>query len=493
MLKKFCLIAGLALVGCTDDEGGPTMPGPDPTLTLSADSISLMVGANTTLSATIANSTAPAVFVSRDETVATVSSAGVIAGVKAGRTVIAASLSGQAQIRDSVIVVVAAPVGPSQPKVLPLLGTGSVTERYTAEVAVSGNIAYTTTWNRRLAPGNALKIWNVAGNTPVLLDSVIVANAGTLSDVQISADGALLVVSVEGGGSAGNGIIIYDRSNPTRLTQLSRYIAANTSSGVHTVKLSRINNRHYAFLQINSPARLSIVDITVPAAPVEVFTQLMGEPTLHDVFVRDGILFTALWDGGMSIFDVGGANRGGSPSAPVLLGNVKTVGGNVHNIWWYHDPRTGEKKYAFVGEESPGNIGGFQSSAGDVHVVDVSSNFASPREVAFYHVQNETTSTSQSAGAHNFVVDEPSGIMYAAFYNGGVRALDVRGDLSACTATQRSVDGRCDLRLMGREVGVAVSSGGHKYVWGVAINGNFLYASDMINGLHKIDISALKR
>ena len=74
-----------------------------------------------------------------------------------------------------------------------------------------------------------------------------------------------------------------------------------------------------------------------------------------------------------------------------------------------------------------------------------------------------------------------------------MRALDVRGDLSACTAAQKTADGRCDLRAMGREVAVAVNTGPPKYIWGVALVGDKLYASDMFNGIHKIDVSALKR
>ena len=35
------------------------------------------------------------------------------------------------------------------------------------------------------------------------------------------------------------------------------------------------------------------------------------------------------------------------------------------------------------------------------------------------------------AGAHNFSVDEAKGLLYAAYYNAGVRVLDVRGDLGA--------------------------------------------------------------
>jgi hypothetical protein len=46
---------------------------------------------------------------------------------------------------------------------------------------------------------------------------------------------------------------------------------------------------------------------------------------------------------------------------------------------------------------------------------------------------------------------------------------------------------------MGREVGVALNFSPPRYVWGVAMVGSALYASDMHVGIHKLDISALKR
>jgi hypothetical protein len=107
-----------------------------------------------------------------------------------------------------------------------------------------------------------------------------------------------------------------------------------------------------------------------------------------------------------------------------------------------------------------------------------------PREVAFYHVDG--------AGTHNFSVDEANGVLYAAYYNGGVRAIDVRGDLGSCTASQQVFDAgsgvtRCDLKAMGRELGVGLAELNRGvYVWGVQyLNGN-VYASDMINGIWKL-------
>ena len=177
----------------------------------------------------------------------------------------------------------------------------------------------------------------------------------------------------------------------------------------------------------------------------------------------------------------------GRRAAPVQLGTVRTVNGSVHNVWWYHDGATGQKRYAFVGEEVANGISIGSSSAGDIHVVDVSDP-AKPREVAFF--------TVPGAGTHNFSVDEQRGVLYAAFYNGGVRAIDVRGDLATCTAAQRVADGRCDLGLMGRqlaqgltdasEVGRFSPGSGGVYVWGVEYTGGYLYASDMLGGLWKL-------
>lgn len=371
--------------------------------------------------------------------------------------------------------------GPA-PDTLPVLGHGVVTERYTAEVAARGDWAYTTTWASRAGVrGDALYVWNVAGPAPVRVDSVIVEDAITLGDVQISDDGSLLVVATE---RQGGSIVLFDLSNPARPTRLARHRSeATEASGVHTVKLGRVAGRHYAFLSVNpAPPRLVVVDVTDPARPVEVLVQEMGTPFIHDVFVRGGLLFTALWDEGLAIWDVGGGGTpGASPAAPVRLGTVATAGGNAHSAWWFHAP-DGEKRWVFVGEEGP-SVTGVRSS-GDVHVVDVSDP-SSPVEVAVFGVPG--------AGAHNFTMDEAAEVLYVSYYNGGVRALDVSGDLAACDASERLPDGRCDLRRMGREVAVALQDRGAVSIWGVALVGDRLYASDMLSGLFALDVSGLSR
>jgi LVIVD repeat-containing protein len=360
---------------------------------------------------------------------------------------------------------------------LAVLGNGLVTDRYTGEVWVNGNIAYTTSWGFRQAPGNAIKIWDVAGDVPLLVNTVVVPNASTLGDIQTSDDGQLLIVATEY--APDGSILIYSLADPVNPQLITRYATALTMPGVHTAEVQRVAGKLYAFLSVDpgsgSAARLVIVDLSDPAAPAQVFTAVMGAPFVHDVFVRDGILVTALWDDGITVWDIGGAGSG-SVSNPIPLGSLATVGGQVHNVWWYQRTAPGQTPYIFVGQEGPGAVGSF--SSGDIHVVDA-SNFAALREVAFFHVDG--------AGTHNFSLDETRGILYAAYYNGGVRAIDVTGDLSSCDAADRSPDGRCDLARMGRELAHGlVEEGQPVYVWGVQLSGGRLYASDMLNGIWKL-------
>ena len=188
---------------------------------------------------------------------------------------------------------------------------------------------------------------------------------------------------------------------------------------------------------------------------------------IHDTFIRDGLAFVCAWNTGVMIFDVGNGIAGGSPSNPKLISTYATVGGRVHNAWWFWNPHTAEKKYLFVGEEGPAS--GFSATSGDIHVVDV-SDLAHPSEVAFFHLDG--------AGTHNFWMDEDAQILYAAFYNQGVIALDVSGTLLGDLST----------RLMDsiRPGGV-----GETYTWGVQLRGS-LYAIDMLSGFWQLELAGGK-
>ena len=363
---------------------------------------------------------------------------------------------------------------------LVVLGCGATPPGpWTAEVAVHGARAYTTTYNFSATgpdAGNVVNVWDVRGSNPLLVDTLRIPGAvARTSDVSIADDGSIMVVSTEPAGT----IAIYALDGSARPALLTLWSVPGVgSSGIHTAKLARVDGRLHLFAQstATSPG-VAIIDMSNPAVP-QVVGRIAAANYIHDVYVRGGLLFAADWHAGVAIWDIGGGGRGGSVSAPVLVSRAATLGGSVHNVWWFHDPSapagTNGARYIFVGQEGPGGIVGATSS-GDLHVVDI-SDLAAPREVAIYHVAD--------AGAHNFSMDEARGILYAAFYNGGVRALDVRGDLSACAPSER-IGALCDLRLMGRERAFALSSGG-AFIWGVQFAGDAVYASDMYHGIWKL-------
>ncbi|MGH7499425.1 MAG: LVIVD repeat-containing protein [Gemmatimonadales bacterium] len=354
-----------------------------------------------------------------------------------------------------------------------LSGGDNVPDRYTSDLWVHGAYAYTGTWggsSRAGNAGNVLNIWSLGGGgAPTLVDSLVLDGISTVSDVQVSDDGKVLVFSTELGPNAG--LMVYNLTDPRHPTFLD---STQVAAGIHTATIAEIGARRYVFAARNpgtpGPALL-IYDITNPAAiSLRATVPIPPNYGIHDTYVRDGLAFVFAWNTGMIIYDVGNGLKAGQPSAPVEIGRVVTGSDKVknspsaHNGWWFHNPVTGENRYLFVGQEGKGIIGA--ESSGDIHVVDV-SDLAHPVEVAFFHLDG--------AGTHNFWMDEDRQILYAAYYNGGVVALDVSGTLS----------GDLSSRLIAR---LEPGGAGDTYVWGVQLAGGALYATDMLSGLWQLEV-----
>ena len=350
-------------------------------------------------------------------------------------------------------------------------GGNNVTERFTSDLWVHGSYAYTGTWGsfpREGNRGDALKIWSLDGSgAPTLTDSVILAGLVNVSDVEVSTDGTVLMLSAEAFENAG--LYLFDLEDPGHPTLLD---SVHVEDGLHTATFGEIEGRRYAFTARNPPdPALLIFDVTDPAS-IEPTATVPVPPTygIHDTYVRDGLAFVFAWDAGVIIYDVGNGIRGGSPESPEEVSRLVTsdngVAGSpaVHNGWWFHNPVTGEARYLFIGQEGPGQVG--VSASGDIHVVDI-SDLEQPREVASFRLEG--------AGAHNFWMDEAAQVLYAAYYNGGVVALDVSGTLS----------GDLSDRLLSQ-----VRFGSETYTWGVMLAGGSLYASDMLSGLWQVAVES---
>ncbi len=334
---------------------------------------------------------------------------------------------------------------------LSVVGRGQVTARFTSDLWVHGDHAYTGTWSvRNGEAGNRLYTWDVSTpSTPILTDSLMLA-ATTVNDVKIRADGTLGVSTHEG--SPPNGITLFDLTDPAHPQAITRF-TSELESGVHNVWIEG----DFVYAAVDGPVGLRIVDISNPSSPFIAARYYAGSSFLHDVYVRDGLAFLSHWDAGLIILDVGNGIAGGSPANPVEVSRIQTAGSDVHNAWYW--PAAG---YVFVGEED-------FSTPGVMHVVDV-SDLSNPTEVATFGVPGTTP--------HNFWVDEARGILYAAWYENGLRAVDVSGELLGAIDRQ------------GREItsiqygsGSGCGGGSATCTWAPQLHRGLVYLSDLNSGL----------
>ena len=211
----------------------------------------------------------------------------------------------------------------------------------------------------------------------------------------------------------------------------------------------------------------TLVFVSFAVGPIPIVAQVAVPANygIHDTFVRDGLAFAALWNTGVVVYDVGNGMAGGSPSSPVPIDTIVTPshgignGPSSHNTWWFHNGA--EHRYLFVGQEGPSTGG---QASGDIYVVDV-SDLHNPDTVAYYHMAG--------AGTHNFWMDEAAQVLYAAYYNGGVVALDVSGQLVGNLAT----------RELAR---IQPGGAGNTFMWGVQVANGFVYAVDMLTGVWQL-------
>ena len=353
------------------------------------------------------------------------------------------------------------------------IGQGAVRDVPTSDLWVwegadGRDYAITGTWGAF----GATYWWDVTDPAaPVMTDSLVV-DARTTNDVKVSEDGSICVISREGASNRRNGIVIVDCSDPRNVEVLSTFDDALTG-GVHNVFV--YDNHVYA---VNNGVRFDVISIEDPTNPQRVGNFELDTPGhgIHDIWIVDGIAYTSNWADGVAVIDVGGGGRGGSPSNPVLMTKFADIGGATHAAFPYRSP-TG-RFYIFMGDE----IGrpGFNDldadrtpprMAGYIHVVDFTDP-GNPEEVARYEIPE--------AGSHNMWIDGDR--LYAAFYNGGTRVIDISGELKG------------NLTLQGREIAHYAANDPDSFVpnapfsWGPQVHKGHLFIAEHHSGLWSVKL-----
>ena len=254
---------------------------------------------------------------------------------------------------------------------------------------------------------------------PVQTDSIQVD--ARRNDVMANPEKGFAIMTREGAANRVNGIVVLDISDPLHPTIASEY-TETFPGGVHTTWI--VDELVYA--THNGTGDMKIIDVSDRANPREVGSWGMDNPNrvLHDIFIKDGIAYLSYWDDGLVILDLGGG-KGGLQRHRSFVSRIYYPEGNTAWRW---------KDYVFVGDEifpSNWDIDRPIAASGYIHVIDV-SDIEHPVEVAKYEVPE--------AGAHNIWIEDDEETLYLAYYQAGLRALDVSGEL------------RGDLYAQGREI-----------------------------------------
>ena len=310
-----------------------------------------------------------------------------------------------------------------------LVGRGQVSDVHTSDLWVweaedGRDYAITGTWGGN---GEAY-FWDVTDPANIAIVDTVTVDARTVNDVKVSEDGRTCIISREGASDRKNGIVILDCTDPTDVSIITEYTDRLTG-GVHNLFI--YEDHVYA---LSASQRYEILNIEDRSAPEHVATFQLDTPgaSIHDVWVMDGIAYSSNWDDGVVLVDVGNGVKGGSPSNPVEIGRYTYPSGWNHAAFPYNDAETG-KKWVIGGDEAFPNGLNIDDEptipAGWLHFIDFTDP-ENPTEDARYEVPE--------AGTHNYWVD--GDLLYVAYYNAGLRVVDLSGDLKG------------DLYEQGREI-----------------------------------------
>ena len=154
---------------------------------------------------------------------------------------------------------------------------------------------------------------------PVVTDS-IVANTRRVNDIMTTPDGKYLVFTREGASDRKNGIVICSLEDPAHPKPISEFTEGVTA-GVHSAFIYKQEKfGTHIYLTNDGTGALHVIDINDPYNPKEVAQWKTDRPdagrSLHDIDLKDGLLYASYWNDGLVILDVGNGIKGGSPSKP---------------------------------------------------------------------------------------------------------------------------------------------------------------------------------
>ena len=332
--------------------------------------------------------------------------------------------------------------------------------------------------------------WDVTDPANMKIIDTVKVDARNVNDIKVSEDGRTGVITREGASNRKNGFVILDVSDPFNVKILSTF-NDDMTGGVHNTFIYK--NHVYA---VNNGRKYDIINIEDPKNPfrVGVFELNTAGHAIHDVWIENGIAYSSNWRDGIVAVDIGGSTSNekessdigfnplllkagnGSPSNPVQLASFPDFKGRNHSAFPFSSQSTGNFYIVMGDEVFPNGLENLINNKpsqprGGFHFINFSDP-ENPVEDAAYIVPE--------AGSHNQWVY--GDILLAGFYQGGIRVLDISGELLG------------DLYKQGREIGHFLPQ--HRdgiipnapMVWGAQPYKDYIFVSDMNSGLYCIKI-----
>ncbi len=273
-------------------------------------------------------------------------------------------------------------------------------------------------------------IFDITDPTNIVRTHSVKIDARTINDVTVSPDARYAVLSREGASNRVNGVVFLDLKNPAK-PEVASSFDVELTGGVHNMFATEDH-----LFAVSGGAKYVIVNAEDIYKPTYVSEYRHPNARLHDLWVHEGVAYSAQGGVGTVIVDVGNGKWGGSLREPKLINTVPIDSG--HEIYPYFQKSTG-KTYLFIGDEQmsrrgrvwegsgyalsgpdgkPPKGGVPQTSGGYTHIVDFTDPM-NPRKVGRYQLEDY--------GSHDIIVEND--ILYQAYYDGGVRIVDVSGRL----------------------------------------------------------------
>jgi hypothetical protein len=237
------------------------------------------------------------------------------------------------------------------------------------------------------------------------------------------------------GGNGVHGTFIVEVTDPTQPTTIA-FIPLARGSHNQTVHPSGkfLYNSNSELIDNAANAGIEVIDLTVLDAPRLATTlPIIPLPGLgtdsHDITFNSA--GTRAYSAALShtlIIDTT------DPLAPVTVSRIVDPMINVEhqaNPITIDDPTLGKRDFLIIEDELAGAAGAEPACpSGGVHVYDITGDLeVTPVKVGYWNISElrPTTGVLDSCTAHVFQLHEEAALMTIAFYNGGIRVVDLSG------------------------------------------------------------------